>query len=53
MGILFSDSVPYDRVLTSVSSVILKPPLRVIGAIPLKPQVFSVVYKTSSYTVIH
>jgi len=27
----------YGRVLTSVSISLLKPPLRIIGAIPLKP----------------
>ena len=40
--ILLFDLVFYDGV-TLVSVSILKPPLGVIGAIPLKPQAFSIV----------
>jgi len=40
--ILLFDSVFHDRV-TLVSVETLKPLLRVIGAIPLKPQVFPIV----------
>ena len=52
MGILLSNLVSYSRVLTPVSVSLLKPPLGTIGDIPLKPQASSIVYKTSSYTVI-
>ena len=47
-------SILHDRV-TPVSVSTLKPLLRVIRALPLKPQAFPInpfVYKTSSYTVI-
>ena len=53
-GILLFNSVFHDRVIP-VSVSTLKPLLRVIGVLPLKPwasPIISVVYKTSSYTVI-
>ena len=52
--ILLFNSVFHDGV-TPVSVLTLKPPLRVIGVLPLKPWVspnYQFVYKTSSYIVI-
>ena len=52
--ILLFNSVFHDGV-APVSVSTLKPLLRVIGVLPLKPRaspIISVVYKTSSYTVI-
>ena len=53
--ILLFNSVFHDGV-APISVSTLKPPLGVIGVLPLKPQaspIISVVYKTSSYIVIH
>ena len=44
IGIFLSNSVSYDRVLTPISILPLKPLLGVIGAILLKPQVSPILY---------